>query len=370
MIETKIIAMYLPQYHSIPENDRFWGKGFTDWVTVKNAKSLFKGHKQPRIPLDNNYYDLSLEENVIWQAKLAKEHGIYGFGVYHYWFNNETNILTKPAEIIRDNDKVDINYFLAWDNSSWKRSWSNVEGYDWSPIQDKVREKELKNSNEPQILIPYILGGEEDWQIHFNALLCHFKCDKYIKIENKPLFIIFNYSSEIEKMCHYWDKMARANGFDGMYFIMKYKEGITNPNYTRTFKYEPVYSGWIKLPFFPRLENKIRRTLGVETRAYKFQYNKIWKNIIANAEKDLNPNIYHGGFVCYDDTPRRGNKGTVVLGSEPRLFGAYLKQLLNISSKQNKEFVFVTAWNEWGEGAMLEPDVDDKYEFLDAISSL
>ena len=138
MKRPKIIAMYLPQYHSIQENDKFWGKGFTDWVTVKNAKPLFAGHRQPRIPLNNNYYDLSIEQNVIWQSKLARAHGIYGFGVYHYWFNNETNILTRPVEIIRDCNDVDINYFLAWDNANWKRSWSNVEGYDWSPLQDKL----------------------------------------------------------------------------------------------------------------------------------------------------------------------------------------------------------------------------------------
>lgn len=101
--KTKIIAMYLPQYHCIPENDEFWGKGFTDWVTVKKAEPLFVGHDQPRVPLGNNYYDLSLKDNIVWQAKLAKQYGIDGFGIYHYWFNNDKNILTKPAEIILEN---------------------------------------------------------------------------------------------------------------------------------------------------------------------------------------------------------------------------------------------------------------------------
>ena len=133
----QIIALYLPQYHRIPENDKFWGDGFTDWVTVKNAKSLFDGHQQPRVPLNDNYYDLSLKENVAWQAQLAKEYGIDGFGVYHYWFNNEQNLLTKPAEIIRDNDDIDINYFFVWDNGNWIRSWSNVAGNDWAPIAEK-----------------------------------------------------------------------------------------------------------------------------------------------------------------------------------------------------------------------------------------
>ena len=359
----KIIAWYLPQFHRVKENDLFWGEGFTDWVTVKNAKPLFKGHKQPRAPLNENYYDLSIEKNIVWQTRLAKEHGIYGFGVYHYWFNNETNILTRPAEIIRDCDKVDINYFLAWDNSSWKRSWSNVEGYDWSPLQDKSIHRE----NEPKILIPYILGEESDWKNHYNSLLSHFKSKKYIKVDNRPLFIIFNYSHKIGEMCKYWDKLAKNDGFDGMFFIMKYKKGITDPNIMRTFKYEPVYSGWIKLPFIPRLRNKVRRTIGMEPKAYRFHYERIWKNIVINAEKDVNPNMYHGGFVCYDDTPRRGNQGTIVLDAEPVLFGKYLRRLLEITYTQGKDFVFLTAWNEWGEGAMLEPDIEDKYAYLEEI---
>src|SRR5574344_1717654 len=119
-LKPKIFAMYLPQYHCIPENDEFWGKGFTDWETVKSAKSLYKNHYQPRILLNNKYYDLSKSEIVKWQAKLAHDNGIYGFGVYHYWFNNDKNLLTAPAEILPDN--CDIKYFFSWDNTNWKRS--------------------------------------------------------------------------------------------------------------------------------------------------------------------------------------------------------------------------------------------------------
>ena len=114
----KIIALYLPQFHQIPENDKFWGEGFTDWVTVKNAKPLFPGHNQPRKPLHDNYYDLSKKESIKWQADLANEYGIYGFGIYHYWFNNEQNLLSKPSEIIRDNDDININYCFVWDNTT------------------------------------------------------------------------------------------------------------------------------------------------------------------------------------------------------------------------------------------------------------
>ena len=179
MRKTKLIAMYLPQYHQIQENDEFWGEGFTDWITVRNAKPLFEGHDQPKVPLNNNYYDLSFRENVEWQAKLAKQYGIYGFGIYHYWFNNEKNLLTKPAQIIQENKDIDIKYFYAWDNISWKRSWSNVKesGNAWAP----AIEKQKGINSGPCILIPYLIGGEADWKNHYNYLKPYFKDSRYIK---------------------------------------------------------------------------------------------------------------------------------------------------------------------------------------------
>ena len=182
-MNTKIIAWYLPQYHSIPENDEFWGKGFTDWTTVKRAIPLYKNHHQPRIPLYDNYYDLSIKTNIEWQAKLAKKYGVYGFGIYHYWFNNDKNILTKPANIIHDDKNIDINYLFAWDNASWVRSWSAVAGNAWAPIADRNQSK----YKDRDILIPYILGKERDWKNHYSHLLQHFKDDRYIKDDNKPV---------------------------------------------------------------------------------------------------------------------------------------------------------------------------------------
>jgi hypothetical protein len=182
------------------------GKGFTDWVTVKKAQPLFKGHQQPRIPLNNNYYDLSIKENVKWQAKLAKEYGIFGFGIYHYWFNNEKNLLTKPLDIIYANKEIDIHYYLAWDNASWKRSWSAVDGNAWAPIADNQ-----DHSKESGILIPYIVGNESDWTNHYNHLRPYFKDVRYIKVNNKPMFTILQYDENIEKMCCHWNSMAQKD---------------------------------------------------------------------------------------------------------------------------------------------------------------
>lgn len=376
-MKCKIIAMYLPQYHCIPENDKFWGKGFTDWVTVKKAKPLFEGHDEPRVPLDNNYYDLSDKENVAWQARLAKDAGIYGFGVYHYWFNNNTNILIKPAEIIRDNDDVDINYFLVWDNGNWKRSWSNVSGNAWSPLADG---NEIKKG--PEILIPYILGEEKDWENHYNYLKSHFKKEKYIKVDNKPVFIIFNYSDDIVRMSDYWDMLAKNDGFAGMHIIYRNMRsgGMSNksiiPQGRYVFNYEPSHNGWINTSFFERITRKLLKKVGLyqppTAKLHILDYDKIWKTILRKAKSEnKNGYIYHGAFVEFDDTPRRGhNGGRAVVGATPDKFKSYISELLRISEIQNKPFVFLTAWNEWGEGAYLEPDVKRGYTYLKSLGEI
>lgn len=360
----KIIAMYLPQYHRIPENDEFWGDGFTDWVTVRRALPLFSGHQQPKIPYNSNYYDLSEKNNIEWQARLARENGIYGFGIYHYWFNNDKNILTKPAEIILENKDIDINYFFAWDNSNWKRSWSNVAGNDWAPAMEQGKRKK----GEPTVLISYILGEEDDWVNHYHWLKPFFLDKRYIKKDNKPVFIIFNYTEQIFRMCNCWNELAKEDGFDGMFFIFRNGERYHIPELQNKFKYEPLYSGWSKpLSFMQRVEGKIKRTLRINDGPKKFCYDDVWTSILRNAQKMNDKGMYHGAFVTYDDTPRRGKRGTVVIGSSPIKFQYYLSELVKISANQGKDYVFLTAWNEWGEGAYLEPDSKNGYAYLEAL---
>ena len=364
--KVKILAMYLPQYHSIPENDEFWGKDFSDWVTVKKAKPLYSGHQQPKIPLGQHYYDLSMKEDVAWQAKIARENGIDGFGIYHYWFSNEKNLLTKPAQIILENKEIEINFFYAWDNTSWKRSWSNVKGGNsWAPNL----EVNVKHDG-PEILIPYILGNESDWENHYNYLRPFFLDSRYIKKDNKPIFAIYHGGPDVEKMCEYWSELARNDGFDGMFFIFREDRGAEDSSGFAYFKYEPLYSGWSKMGVIYRVYNKILKIIYHRGRLNVYNYDHIWHNIIKNAKNDKSANMYHGGFVNYDDTPRRGRKGIVVKGGSPSKFKCYLKRLIEITEAQGKEFIFLTAWNEWGEGAFLEPDTSSEYSYLKAIKAL
>lgn len=362
MSMVKMFAMYLPQFHETEINNRFWGKGFTEWNSVKGAVPLFDEHNQPKVPLYDNYYDLSKVESIRWQAKIAKKYGIDGWGIYHYWFNSKDRALTKPAEILLENKDIDMPFFFAWDNNSWKRTWSKLQGNDWAPKADANVEKKG-----PEIMVEYRLGTESDWKIHFEYLLPYFKDDRYIKHDNKILFLIYNYSNDIQNMVVYWDELARENGYAGMECVFSYNPMHGIPRSAYKFRYEPLYSGWGS--FFDRVKRVLFRNM-VQKKLKKFSYDKVWKRLLRNAKNCSDERMYYGAFVNYDDSPRRGEKGKVIVGGTPELFEKYLKNLLVICEKKNKPFVFLTAWNEWGEGAYLEPDSTHKFAYLEAISRI
>lgn len=363
-MNTKIIANYLPQFHEIPENNRFWGKGYTDWVAVKKAKPLFKNHVQPRIPKDNNYYSLDNKDVIKWQAELAKSYGIFGFGIYHYWFSSEMQLLEKPSEILLKNKDIDINYMFIWDNGSWKRTWSNVKrGNDWAPQFDKSISAAAPDDNGMLAELKY--GGRKDWKIHFDYLCQFFKDNRYIKKNNCPVFGFFQPDNDfrtVKEMCDYWDLLAKENGFSGMCFISKCNYKKATLNYS--FKYEPLSVNNIKEVYIARFQN-IKNRIFPSLRIYS--YDKVWKKIIRDAKHCKNSNQYFGAFVGFDDTPRRGKKARIITGQSPEKFEHYLREILTISDEQNKDFLFLTAWNEWGEGAYLEPDNINGYDYLNAV---
>lgn len=367
MIKTKIIANYLPQFHEIPENNSFWGKGYTDWVAVKKAKPLFKNHMQPRKPENDNYYSLDDINVIKWQAQLAKDNGIYGFGIYHYWFSSELQLLEKPSESLLASDDIDINFMFIWDNGSWKRTWSNVRrGNDWAPIFDKDKKFEsTDNKLDDGMLAELKYGNEEDWEFHFNYLCKFFKDKRYIKKDNCPVFVFFQPDNDydtVKKICNYWDSLAKNKGFNGMCFISKCN--YQNKSLDYSFKYEPLSVNNRKEVFIARAQN-IKNRYFPALRVY--DYDRVWKKIIKDAECCKDNSQFYGAFVGFDDTPRRGKKAKIILGQTPEKFEYYLRRLLKISDERDKEFVFLTAWNEWGEGAYLEPDTINGDRYLKAI---
>ena len=361
----KIIANYLPQYHIIPENSEWWGEGYTDWVAVKNAKALYEGHNQPRIPLDDNYYDLSEAENIRWQAKLAANYGIYGFGIYHYWFGEDRKLLERPAELIRDNEDIDIHYMFIWDNVSWARSWSNVRfSVSWTEEGQKTPE-----GRDNAILEELVYGGEPQWKKHFDYLMTFFKDERYIKIDNKPVFAVFNQNNKPEvlrRMVIYWDKLAREAGYNGICVIGK--KNYRNINISDyQMNYEPAQSALQPDNIGLKILYKCRERIHKGRKPNYYDYTKVWKRILKRARKCKNENEYFSAFVDFDDSPRRGINARIFRGFTAEKFRKYLMELLVVSKKQNKEYVFITAWNEWGEGAYLEPDTENGYRCLEAV---
>lgn len=368
MSKCKIIANYLPQYHRIPENDMWWGDGFTDWVVTKKAKPLFDGHNQPRQPLNDNYYDLSKVEDIRWQVQLAKKYGVYGFGIYHYWFNSNQMLLNKPAEIINANGDIDINYHFIWDNASWIRTWKTMKNSNQWVINTNEKKQ---NEQDDGILAKLDYGNESDWKKHYDYLRQHFIDNRYIKIDNKPVFTIFNPMNEtdtLKKMIDYWDILAKQDGFNGIFVVSKKNHrGIRVGNCEMT--YEPgscMTSGdYLEIRILVKIINKINKILK-KPNIYQ-SYDSVWKRIIKKAELHGPDDVLLSGFVDFDDTPRRGNSARIILGSTPDKFYKYLKKLIEVCNKNNKEFLYITAWNEWGEGAYLEPDKTNGYKYLEAL---
>ncbi len=354
----KIICMYLPQYHTFPENDAWWGKGYTEWTAVKSAKPLFPGHIQPRVPIDRRYYDLVNEgvETLTRQAALAKKYGIYGFSIYQYWFKGK-QLMEKPMEILRSHPEIDLKYCVCWANETWTRTWYGLAD---------------------QVLMQQEYGSREDWKTHFDYLLDFFRDERYIKVGNRPLLQIYRTFDipELKEMRECFDMWAREAGFDGICLLggrtageQETREGILDgryffePGYTLKHDLSPLqklsYNGsvlWRTLVNKLRKEKRLERMIPAE-----WIYSAIEK-------RDYAANEFPGLIPNWDNTPRRKYKGLIYTGTNPERFEKTLKILSGKLSGNREDFVFINAWNEWGEGAVMEPDEADGYGYLEAVA--
>ena len=374
MIKTKIFAAYLPQYHETEDNNTFWGKGYTDWCAVKKAVPLFEGHEQPKVPYGNNYYDLADVANIEKQANLAKSYGIDGFNIYHYWFKDGRQSLETPAELLLSHPEIDISYFFTWDNGSWKRTWSNLSGNDWAPnfeMNTQIGQQEPSAEEKTGILIEFAYQGKEQWKKHFEYLTPFFKDSRYLKIDNKPVFMFFSRErDEIVQMREYWNELAKDIGFSGVYICTQKTFFLKAKNVDAEFLYQPTYSSW----------GLVHKTVGVlgkyinckwYTDSLKiYNYEKCWKQILRDTRRFIKKDIIPGSFVGYDDTPRRGKKGRVIAGKTPELFKEYFSRLYKMCCDNDKKIMLITAWNEWGEGAYLEPDTESGHAYLNVVKEI
>ena len=354
----KVLALYLPQYHEIEENDKWWGDGYTEWTAVRSAVTYDSRQRQPRVPLNNNYYDLSDGDakTWAWQAKIAKEYNVEGFVIYHYWFKTGKQLLEKPMEILLRHKEIDINYCICWANESWTRTWYGVES---------------------EMLMLQEYGDETEWENHFNYLLPFFQDTRYIKINNKPMVNIYHSAEipDIEKMLRVWNESAVKNGFDGIYVVSGNTGAETDKRnvYDAHYNFEPSYTlmhkqtkaerfEYLVKVFFRSSFNKISRKKIIERPVNGKSFTK---RMFRSDRNDNDKVIFPCVFPMWDNSPRRKYKGTFFYGMDTDNFR---RQILSAKEKYpTSEFLYVNSWNEWGEGAYLEPDTDNKFGFLEVI---
>lgn len=350
--ETKVIAMYLPQYHRIPENDMWWGEGFTDWEAVKKATPLFDGHRQPKMPYTGNYYDLLDKSTLEWQSNLMRQYGIDGMCFYHYCFKENKMLLEQPAEILLDNKGINMPFCFCWANESWVNSWSNINN---SNVWSYKFEKE-KGFSDGKFLVEQDYGTEKQWKEHFEYLKPFFSDRRYICIDNKPVFLIYkpNLVPCLDDMKICWDKLAIKSGFDGIYLVGANYNGEENETLSAYYFHEPLYT--------KSLINTYKRKSDLP---FIIDYDDIWSGILGHTPGEKK--TFLGGFVSYDDTPRHECRGTVILNDNPEKFKYYFSKLIAKNIVYQNELTFINAWNEWGEGMYLEPDEENRFGYLEAV---
>ncbi|MCT1402773.1 glycosyl transferase [Paenibacillus sp. LC231] len=341
----KLIAFLLPQFHRIPENDAWWGEGFTEWTNTRKARALYPKHHQPNEPLNEYYYDLTSSAARLRQAELAKTYGIYGFCYYHYWFRGK-RLLETPIKQVMSSKEPDLPFCLSWANESWTRRW---------------------DGGDQQILLKQDYGTEQDWEQHFDELLPAFQDERYIRIDNKPLFILYRpeHIPCCAEMVRYWRNLAISCGLDGLYIVQTLGGFPTSPLdiFDASLEFEPHYTF-----AHGSMERLWSHTLVGDQQHLMFDYDYVWDGMINRSHQRNGRKVFPGAFVKWDNTPRLGVRGLSCLGASPEKFGWYLaKQIKRSIHLYHSEFLFINAWNEWAEGAYLEPDKRYGYQYLEAV---
>ena len=377
--KARVIAYYLPQFHPIPENDEVWGRGFTEWTNVTKAKPLFRGHYQPRIPADLGFYDLRLPEVREQQAQMARDAGVEGFCYWHYWFGNGKMLLERPFHEVLQSGKPDFPFCLAWANHDWTTAtWQNGGNH--------------------KMIAQQLYPGDEDYIAHFNYVLPAFKDSRYITIDGKPLFVIYDpyHFKDVSHFISLWRELAAASGLPGIYFVafanstttVKRKEDGTiirvMPDLNGCAK---VYQDILSLGFDginsngkslaemlfngrnKRLVEMALRKMFSKMPPKRWDYAKVMP--YAFAPEDSWENIYPSIIPQWDHSPRLGNGEGIYVNSTPENFRRHVEHALRVIEGKPLEHrvLFLRSWNEWGEGNYVEPDLKYGHGFLDAIKA-
>lgn len=361
--KVRLFAHYLPQFHPIPENDRWWGKGFTEWTNVGKAARMFRGQYQPRVPADLGYYDLRVPEVRAAQAQMAQEHGIEGFCYWHYWFAGK-RLLERPFNEVLESGEPRFPFCLAWANQTWTGIWHGAPG---------------------RVLIEQTYPGVEDYKLHFDALLESFRDERYIKVDGKPVFLVYDPAAlpRPTVFSDVWRDLAAKAGLKGLYLIGNTWDPSWVPGDhgfdAALLDNLSIIRG--KLDHFSRRSGRsaklaLKRFINRNLKRLPFEalhrptvYS--YRDVVDVEHFDYNAlfDQYPVVIPNWDNTPRSGKNGIVFHGSTPELFRIQLRNAIDrVKNREtDKRIVFIKSWNEWAEGNHLEPDLKFGMGYLDVV---
>lgn len=357
-----IIAFYLPQYHPFPENDEWWGRGFTEWTNVGKAKPLFKGHNQPRVPTELGYYDLRLPVVREQQAQLAREAGVTAFCYWHYWFGNGKRLIADVFDEVLSTGKPDFPFCLGWANHSWYAKNWNSDG-----------------TTKQKLLIEQTYPGINDEKEHFAFLLKAFQDKRYVKVERKPLLYIFDPINIPRSYVSNLKQWTKDYGFNDLYLVANisnlnvdraelYAKGFDAVSYQRLGTPKPT---WLQLQgeWGQHIYAAYKRMIGFirHRPPLMYDYKDIYHNLVQPCDADIR--VIPTLLPQWDHTPRSGWNGHLLVNATPEMFKRHAREVLNIvkNKPNNYQLVFLKSWNEWGEGNMMEPDITFGRGFVDAL---
>lgn len=375
-MKARIIAYYLPQFHPIPENDDAWGKGFTEWTNVAQARPLFRGHYQPRIPADLGFYDLRLPETREQQAQMAREAGIEGFCYYHYWMGGGKQLLQRPFEEVLQSGKPDFPFCLAWANHEWTtRTW--------------------QNGGKVKMIAPMLYPGDDDYTAHFNYVLPALRDKRYITVDGNPIFSIYDpyRFADVAHFIELWRELADKAGLPGIHFsamisstttVKRTVDGSRQRVIPNLESSAEVYNDILTLGFDSitsygksRAEmiymGKYRRNISKLLHKYlplptlKYNYPKVVLHFFAPEDKW--ENVFPTILPQWDRTPRAGNNEGIYVNATPENFLKHIEDALQVIKEKQPEhqLLFLKSWNEWGEGNYVEPDQKYGHGYLNAL---
>lgn len=354
-MKPKILALYLPQFHPFPENDEWWGKGFTEWTNVGKAKPLFRGHDEPRVPTELGYYDLRLPIIREQQAQMAREAGVTAFCYWHYWFGNGRRLLADVFHEVLESGKPNFPFCLAWANHTW-RAVGCTTGCDSKAI-----------------LMEQTYPGIEDAKAHFDLLLKAFRDERYVKVDGKPYLFIFDPVNLPQEYVDCFKKMSVEAGFPGIYLVANVGDNSIKKEAMLAKGYDAVCycdilghaeqkRNTFKHKLFKHLQGVLLRR---PTRVY--DYRKQYKELVGEIDKedDVIPQI----VPQWDHSPRGGRKTIIYTHATPEYFAKHVRMAMEAikGKKEEHQILMLKSWNEWAEGNYMEPDMTHGRGYINAL---